>query len=172
MDRYKSCLDVILAAEGGYVNDPTDRGGATNKGITQRTYNAWLTKHQLPLRSVEDIDDEEVSEIYEENYWVSDLPYLIDLCVFDAAVQHGRVKAIRWLQTVVKCPTDGISGKNTIFATNAYKLTHSTKELLQEYIKLRRAFYRDIILNDPTQAKYKKGWENRLIKLEGILYGV
>ena len=33
-------IDLIIEAEGGYVNDPNDRGGATKYGITQATLNA------------------------------------------------------------------------------------------------------------------------------------
>lgn len=31
-------LPFILRWEGGFVNDPTDRGGATNKGVTITTW--------------------------------------------------------------------------------------------------------------------------------------
>jgi len=169
--RYDECLKFILKAEGGYVNDPTDRGGATNKGITQRTYNAWLTARQLPLQSVADITDDDVSDIYKDNYWV-ELPRLLDLCVFDAAVQHGRSKAIKFLQQVVGSPSDGVCGKNTLYAVNTYILSHGIKELLEAYLRLRRAFYKAIVVNDPTQQHFARGWENRVVHLEGVLYGV
>ena len=70
MSRFDDCFHCISDCEGGYVNDPLDRGGATNCGITQRTYNAWLTKNQLLLQSVEDITDAEVRDIYKDLYWL------------------------------------------------------------------------------------------------------
>ena len=44
MTRFDECLPLVLVHEGGYVNHPKDPGGATNKGITQRTYDAWCKR--------------------------------------------------------------------------------------------------------------------------------
>ena len=35
-DLFDTCLTFTLAQEGGYVDDPADPGGATNRGITRR----------------------------------------------------------------------------------------------------------------------------------------
>lgn len=35
---YPQMVKFVLAREGGYVNDPTDKGGETNKGITHTTF--------------------------------------------------------------------------------------------------------------------------------------
>jgi lysozyme family protein len=47
---FKKALKFVLKWEGGYGHNPNDKGGATNKGITQYTYNAWLKEHKLQLR--------------------------------------------------------------------------------------------------------------------------
>ena len=53
----------ILEQEGGYVNDPDDRGGATNKGVTIATWRAngydkngdgRIDENDIKLISVED----------------------------------------------------------------------------------------------------------------------
>ena len=48
-------LDWIGLSEGGYVNHPKDPGGATDRGITQSTYDAWNRLHGRPLRPVREI---------------------------------------------------------------------------------------------------------------------
>ena len=37
MAKIDSIAKFILSFEGGFVNDPVDRGGATNKGVTIAT---------------------------------------------------------------------------------------------------------------------------------------
>lgn len=165
MNRYEECLEYILLKEGGYSNHPSDRGGATNKGVTQRTYNAYLTKHQLPLRSVEEIDSHEVSIIYQEEYWdkcrCSDIPFPLDLAVFDSAVQHGTTRASKWLQNCVGTSADGVVGDKTIYAVHDKVINKRLEDVLDNYINGRIAFYAQIIKNDPTQEKFAKGWKNR-----------
>ena len=38
---FERALTFVLRWEGGYVDHPADPGGATNYGVTQRTYDAW-----------------------------------------------------------------------------------------------------------------------------------
>lgn len=68
-DNFKKTLKFVLQREGGYVNDPTDLGGETNKGITYRTYNAYRKSKGLKPQSVKDISDSEVEDIYYNNYY-------------------------------------------------------------------------------------------------------
>ena len=35
-------IEVVLEHEGGYVDDPADRGGATNWGVTQKVYEDFV----------------------------------------------------------------------------------------------------------------------------------
>ena len=74
-DRYgaafAAALKLVLAYEGGYVNDPRDLGGETNKGITQRTYDSFRLSQQLPKLTVKNITDAEVANIYYNQYWLA-----------------------------------------------------------------------------------------------------
>ena len=172
MGRFDDCLHFICDAEGGYVNDPLDRGGATNCGITQRTYNEWLTHRQLPLESVKDMSDADMKDVYKDNYWVHDLPIGLDLLIFDSAVQHGRGRAIKWLQELVGVATDGVIGDDTRYHVNQYILREGKQQLIIMYLDRRQRFYDAIILADPTQSRFKHGWQNRMDKLKGVLDGL
>lgn len=69
--EFEQALKFVLEREGGYVNNPNDPGGATNKGITQGTYNTWLKSKGQTVKSVKLITDAEVKEIYYKNYWLA-----------------------------------------------------------------------------------------------------
>jgi len=96
MSTFELALAEVLRWEGGYVNDANDPGGATNRGITQTTYNAWRREHGKPPRPVAEIGEDEVRAIYRERYWTLVAERWdqaghpgIALYLFDAAVQHG-----------------------------------------------------------------------------------
>lgn len=48
---------------GGFVNHPNDPGGATNKGVTQKLYDAWRQRQSKPVQAVAQITDDEVHDI-------------------------------------------------------------------------------------------------------------
>ena len=97
-ELFKKALRFVLNREGGYSNNPNDKGGATNKGITQNTYNAYLKHNGRPTRDVRNITDAEVEDIYYSSYWLGAgcekmSPVFAVVC-FDTAVNMGvgRVK--------------------------------------------------------------------------------
>jgi len=115
-DRFATCLARVLRHEGGYVDHPDDPGGATSRGVTQRTYDAWTRVAGLPSRSVREIEPEEVAAIYHEQYWTkagAGLPIGLDYAVFDYAVNSGPTQAARDLQRVLGVDVDGIIGAQT-----------------------------------------------------------
>lgn len=58
-------IDGILVMEGGYTNNPKDKGGATNWGITEATARAHgYTGEMINLTRAE------AFSILEEDYWI------------------------------------------------------------------------------------------------------
>ena len=63
VDKY---IDDLIKREGGYVNNPNDRGGATNYGITEAVarVNGW----KGPMR---DLPLDLAKQIYKQQYWIN-----------------------------------------------------------------------------------------------------
>jgi lysozyme family protein len=97
--NFEQCLPIILHFEGGRSNDPADPGGRTNKGITQRTYDAYRARLRKPHNDVYAIADAEVADCYRRDYWDAvngdALPPGEDLAIFDFAVNSGPARAVR-----------------------------------------------------------------------------
>ncbi len=163
--RFLQCLKIVLGNEGGYSDHASDRGGATNHGVTQKTYNDYLRKRGLALRSVAEIEDAEVADIYEE-YWraahCAYMPEPLDLQMFDAAIQHSPKRAIKLLQRTIGVDEDGICGRNTITALHEDAVSIGVEMVCQVYLDNRAALYDRIIANDPSQSAFAAGWMSRV----------
>lgn len=161
----EQALAFTIPAEGGYVNNPADPGGATNHGITQGTYNAYRASLKYPPQDVSLITDAEVQAIYSEMYWTPahcpDMPAALACAHFDTAVNMGVNSAIKMLQRAAGVDDDGVYGP----ATSA-EVTHQGNNLIIPYLDERRARYRQIVAAKPTQEVFLKGWLNRVNSLE------
>lgn len=162
---FEAALPFVLRWEGGFVDHPADPGGRTNRGVTQRTYNAWRAQQGLPSRDVKRIQEPEVHAIYESGYWIPPrcdlLDQPLDLVHLDTAVNMGPRRAVRFLQQAVGCSVDGDFGPGTRRAVEAC----NAGDAVAKYCSLREAFYRQIVANKPDQAVFLKGWMNRLNSL-------
>ena len=58
--NFFKCLEMVLKHEGGFVDHPEDPGGATNKGITHRTYSDFLERPLEDVSELKNIPDEHV----------------------------------------------------------------------------------------------------------------
>jgi len=63
-DAFDTCLAFTLRAEGGYVDDPADPGGATNMGITLATFRQWSDDAELGPAQVQDMTERTARAIY------------------------------------------------------------------------------------------------------------
>ena len=160
---FDSCLPVILKFEGGYSCDPSDRGGATCHGITQKAYDSF--RWPLPSAPVRGISDDDVADIYRLEYWDkvqgNSLPSPVDLVVFDSAVNVGVKRASRWLQAAVKVSPDGVIGKQTLMAVQSL----DPVQVAEAVLDMRQDFYNDFVEFDPSQSRFLRGWLNRVADL-------
>ena len=68
-NNFEKIMDYVFNSEGGYVNHKHDRGGATNYGVTQTTYNSWRKQKGLPIEDVKNITKDEAKKLYYEEFW-------------------------------------------------------------------------------------------------------
>lgn len=169
MQTVNSLIDEVLQKEGGYVNHPADKGGPTKFGITQATLEDW---RGLPVSSldVQYMSQDEARDIYEARYYVDPglpaLPVMLRPLVFDMAVNHGPVTAIKLLQEVVgrmsgkPMACDGMIGPMTIAACNIAVNVYG-HDTVRQLVSRRKAFYQAIVKNNPSQAVFQAGWIKR-----------
>lgn len=168
-NRFDHCLEYVLKKEGGCCDVPGDRGGRTAYGITQAAYFDYRVRKGLQPADVWNITAAERREIYFDGYWkpceCSRLPVPLDIVVFDAAVQHGTSRAIKWMQTALGVTADGDIGPRTLAALEEEAHANTIGHLCHTMLAVRGDFYRKIIERDETQKKFEKGWANRLLSV-------
>lgn len=151
--------------EGGFVNDPYDPGGATNKGITLNTYKRFCLDNNRPIPSVEDlknISDKDWYALFLSNYWNKWQASLIEDKYIATMLVDWVFNSGKWgiviPQRLLKVREDGIVGINTLNAVNSADPDYFFNELLWA----RKEFYQDIVRKKPTQERFLKGWFNRI----------
>ncbi len=101
-DSFEVAFEFLLKWEGGYSDNPKDPGGTTKYGISQRAY---------PELNIKALTKKQAKEIYKRDYWLKakcdELPFPIDMIVFDTAVNCGVRKAIQILE-LATCWRDAI----------------------------------------------------------------
>ena len=156
-------IDGIIKREGGYVNNPADRGGPTKFGITWKTLKEWRGR-VVTQYDVEGLDEREAHAIYESEYLekprdqTRSIAFRSGSSRSTAAVQHGPTRAIRWLQKAAGVSVDGILGPVSLEAINRL----DSDVLYRKMVAERCRFYGAIITKDPSQSVFAAGWSNRL----------
>ena len=155
----------ILRWEGGFVDDPLDRGGATNKGITIGTFRNFYGK-DATVEQLKNITDEQWLHIFKSGYWdkwkADDIENqsIADIVV-DWAWASGTATSIKQVQKILGVAVDGIVGNDTLTAINI-----AVQRSLFDKIRSRRIeFVENIVKRNPTQSRFLKGWKNRINSL-------
>lgn len=158
--NFDACLAHVLKSEGGWSDHPADPGGATMRGVTLATFRIYrpgATKADL-----RNISDAELGRIYRVGYWqtvrADELPAGVDLAVFDASVNSGPVRAIRWLQEALGVPADGKIGPITLAAIEKA----DAAQLIKSMCRIRLEFLERL----GTWSTFGRGWTSRVKSVE------
>ena len=110
--------------------------------------------------------------IYHRDFWRAikgeQLPSIVAIALFDAAVNHGVRSAVEMLQRAAGAKPDGIIGNKTI----ALILDANHSALVALFLARRCRRYARIVVNDSTQNRFLLGWMNRITQLQMHLHQI
>lgn len=160
-ENFQRALEAVLHHEGGFVNHPTDPGGMTNLGVTKAVWEEWVG-HPVDEKAMRALTPADVAPMYKRKYWDKvrgdDLPTGVDYCCFDAAVNSGAGRAVKWLQAVVGVDPDGAIGPKTLAAVAAM----DPEQLVDDYAKRRLSFLMDLA----HWGTFGRGWSRRVAEVQ------
>lgn len=190
MANIDKLIPFILKWEDGFVNDPTDRGGATNKGVTIATYIAYCKKKGLPRPSVADlkhISDAHWREIFKTMYWnkwkADEIQSQKVANILVDWVWGSGIHGIKKPQALLGVKVDGIVGDKTLSAVNFADPEELFGAIYQERVKFLNAIVANSVaayekkigrkateaeLLKYTQKRFINGWLNRLLDIKKL----
>jgi lysozyme family protein len=164
-DNFETCLALMLAHEGGYVDHPQDPGGRTNLGVTQRVWEEWMGR-PVSEKEMRALTPLMVKPLYKRKYWdacrADELMDGVDYCVFDVAVNSGPGRAIKFLQSCVGVTVDGGFGPATMAAVK--KAEEDPARLIELYCAKRLEFLQSL----KTFETFGRGWSRRVAEVKEV----
>lgn len=181
---FDDAVTYVLQNEGGFVDDVSDEGGATNFGISLRFLRSLSTEQlasvciysQPDKLMIEHMTVNQAKLIYRVCFYDNfDFDYLDNQLlinqVFDFSVTSGLAEAIKTLQRAINVCAhtdlvcDGIFGE---LSKSQYDIIYNAGRLgmlIKDYQDARAYFYREIVQNNPSQAKFLDGWLHRAYRI-------
>jgi lysozyme family protein len=166
---------TLLGKEGGYVNDPNDRGGETIWGITVAVARAF--GYSRPMR---EMTRDEALQIYRKRYWeqpgfdrLAQIDEALAERLFDIGVNMGTAVAGKMLQRALNVlnrqaadypdiAVDGACGAMTRAALGALiaKRGSAGRAVILGMVKaLHSVRYIEIAEGNASQEAYEFGWQ-------------
>ena len=166
MARVELFAPKILAFEGGFINDPTDRGGATNMGVTLSTWKkVGYDKDgdgDIDVAVIRLLSKADAITVLKGDYWNRWKADQINNQSIAEILVDWLWGSGKWgiviPQRLLKVPDDGIVGTATLFAVNNV----NQRGLHAAIFQARKAFIDELVKNHPDQLKFFNGWMNRL----------
>lgn len=171
---FQPAYSLVKVAEGGYVNNPADRGGETYAGIARKYWpnsDIWAvvdfyknTKYPngIPVNTKLPGTDGIVEEFYRDlwnsgNFGAINNQALANLA-FDTRILHGST-GVKMIQQIVGSSADGVMGPKTVAAMNAYP---NVADLQNKIVAARKNLIQQIVTADASQAQFYAGWLKRI----------
>ena len=168
MANFDEALTFVLANEGGFSDNPNDRGGRTNHGISS----ALLSRLKGYPRDPKDLSFAQVRDIYYKEFWLK-APFTslwnqrIANYIFDCCVLHGIGTGIEITQRAVWSvlgyqflKDDGVMGTKTLAA-----IQQAGYLLMYAIVVERAAYCRLLCIKDNEQREFLNGWLKRCYRI-------
>ncbi|MFW5563361.1 MAG: glycoside hydrolase family 108 protein [Prevotella sp.] len=160
----------ILSWEGGFVNDPQDRGGATNKGVTIATWKAQGYDKDgdgdIDVQDLKLITNADAINVMKKNYWNRwQADKIVSQPIANILVDWvwgSGAWGIKIPQQMLGCKADGVVGAKTLAALNK-----QNPAVFFNNLKTRRTQYlNNLCSKNPSQKKFLIGWLRRLNSIQ------
>ena len=166
MDAFEQAFAFLIGHEGKYTaiaSDPGNwTGGRCGAGECRGT-NWGISAASYPQIDIRGLTQAQAGEIYRRDYWdragCGQLPAPLALLVFDAAVNNGVGRAVRWLQGAHGVAQTGVLDAATAAVIEAQ--AGKGAALCAEFQARRLAFMAGL----PTWRTFGNGWARRLCSL-------
>ncbi len=189
MANFEQAYQAVRAHEGGYVNDPKDRGGETYRGISRRHHSDWggwkridAAKRRRDFPNNLKADrylPRMIKRFYKKYFWdrfIGDqLPDdVIATELLDTSVNVGVRRAVRFLQAALNLlnrnqrdyqdvSVDGLLGTVTLGVLNRHLKQDKTSAHLVKLMKIQQGeHYVEFMRQDPPQERFARGWLARV----------
>jgi len=167
-------IEAVLKREGGDSDRIADRGGLTRFGITK----PFLRDYGSEGQTIESLTIDDARTLYGVFMKATGIARIqndvLRGVVFDAAVNHGPIPAIKLLQRALGIRADGIFGSQTLAALPYLK----ANKLAILFCTQRLRLYAELVAGNledrdrdgiPDNVEMIRGWINRTcIQIEGL----
>ncbi len=171
MAEVQELKPFILKWEGGFADDPLDRGGATNKGVTIATFKEFCKRkgYGIPDKQrLKGISEAEWLEILKTMYWdkwrADEIESQSVANILVDWVWASGVWGIKIPQRILGVKADGIVGKITLNAVNE----QDARTFFNKIKEARKDFVHNIVARRPDQWRFLNGWLNRINNLNFV----
>jgi lysozyme family protein len=188
MAEFDEAFALTSAHEGGYANDPVDRGGETYRGIARVHHPDWPGWKRIDAQrgtpgfpkglNADRTLQANVKALYKSSYWDrfkgDDLPdQAVANELYDTAVNMGVRRAVRFLQSSLNLlnrdqrdyedlVVDGWFGAKSLQALKSFLKKDRDSVALVKLMNIQQgARYVEIMAGDPSQERFARGWIKR-----------
>jgi len=178
MAQFKISYHITETMEGGYSNNPNDKGKETYAGISRVSFPNWkgwtfLDKQVHPIKHNAKFSflSKDTEQFYKSEFWkklnCGLMTQDVSNQLFDYAVNSGKSRAVKSLQTILNrlgasLQVDGLIGEKTLTAMARFNQDDIARNLLL----VRENFINRLAQQQP---QFKRGWLNRIAYLKSHL---